>query len=423
MSVVSQALHQSSSSHCQPDEQMRGIFDAMDQSFDELSQCRHALHEHPQVAYEEEFASDLIAKKLDEWHIEYERGWAATGIVATITGQANSSRKTIGLRADFDALEVEEKTSLPYASRSQGKMHACGHDGHTATLLAAAKYLSETRNFDGTVKLIFQPAEEVADSGAAKMIEEGLLQSHPMDAIYGVHNWPSLQVGKVAMRTGGMLASVDRFDVTIRGRGGHGAMPHLTVDPVIVATYIVSQIQSIISRELSPSSPAVISVTNINGGTGAYSVIPEYVKFSGTIRALDQKTREYVIRRIEEICNLIASSHSATATCYFAGENDPTVNDARCVAFCSAVASEVVGDHNVITDYDPCMGGEDFGVFLKHIPGAFVFLGQATSDPQSPHNRSLHNDRYDFNDELIKIGGAYFSRLVERSMPLASAAE
>lgn len=399
-------------------ENIKTISNYIESHYADLVACRRALHEHPQTAYEESFASDLIARKLDEWQIRYERGWAKTGIIATIEGRSTASGKSIGLRADFDALDIEEKTSLPYASRIQGKMHACGHDGHTAILLAAAKYLAETRNFNGTVKLVFQPAEEVADSGAARMIEEGLLDAHQIDVIYGVHNWPSLPLGKVATRTGGMLASVDRFDVQVIGRGGHGAMPYQTIDPVLIASHMITQLQSIVSRELAPSHPAVVSVTNIVGGTGAASVIPESVKFFGTIRALDQPTREHVIRRIEEICNLIASSHSATAACHFTKENAPTVNDARSVNFCTAVASEIVGDHNVITDYEPSMGGEDFGVFLQHLPGAFVFLGQAARDPQSSHNRALHNDRYDFNDELIKIGGTYFARLVERAMPL-----
>ncbi len=390
----------------------------MEESFDELSTCRREMHANPQTAYEETFSSNLVAGKLDEWGIQYERGWAKTGIIATIEGKRNDSKKSIGLRADLDALDITESTNLPYVSREQGKMHACGHDGHTATLLGAAKYLASTRNFNGKAILIFQPAEEVADSGAARMIEEGILNRYPMDMIYGIHNWPELPLGHAATRAGGMLASVDRFEVSISGRGGHGAMPHQTIDPIMTAIHMISQIQTIVSRELSALRPAVISVTNLHGGTGAASVIPEKTHFFGTVRTLNTKTREHILGRIKEICQSVAAGQGATAVCTFIKENVPTVNDAQAVQFSSAIAAELLGKQNVTTDCEPCMGGEDFGVFLQHIPGAFMFFGQAMPDSQNPCNRPLHNGGYDFNDELIKIGAAYFVRLVENALPI-----
>jgi hippurate hydrolase len=382
---------------------------------EEITAYRRAMHENPQTAYEEKFASGLVADKLKEWGIEFQSGIATTGIVATIKGQKNSGR-TIGLRADMDALDILEEKNKPWISKTPGKMHGCGHDGHTAMLLGAAKYLNDTKNFDGTVHLIFQPAEEGAN-GAATMIKEGLFKKFPCDAVFGLHNWPGLPRGTIAMRPGPIMAAADRFSITLRGKGGHAAMPNLTIDPIVVASHIVTALQTLVSRSVDPVDTAVISVTNLNAGTGAFNVIPETATLSGTLRSFKPETRKFLTARITEMTRDIARSFGAEAVCKFTEGYDPTVNSPKETAFCASIARKIA--KNVDDNVEPCMGAEDFGAMLAERPGCYIWMGQAEPDSASNHNKGLHTPQYDFNDEIIPLGIEYWARVVEESLPLA----
>lgn len=386
---------------------------------DEMAEWRRELHQNPQTSYEEEFASAFVAKKLTEWGIPFKKGIAKTGIVATITGQKSGSGKTIGLRADMDALDIEEKSGQPWASKNPGKMHACGHDGHTATLLGAAKYLAETRNFDGTVHLVFQPAEE-GGNGAHKMIEEGLFKDFPCDYMFGVHNWPGIPLGKAATRVGPLLASVDGFDITITGNGGHAAMPHATVDPIVVAAQLVLALQTVVSRNVDPVGTAVLSVTNLNAGTGAFNIIGDKAKLTGTVRTFDNALRQKIHKRIGEIGEHVCAAFGATFAMEYDFGTDVTVNSKDGVEMAAHAIGTVLGEKNVDIDCPPSMGGEDFGAYLTKCPGAFILIGQGVEkDKNSPHNRGLHNPYYDFNDDILPIGVSFFSKLVEETLPLA----
>ena len=389
---------------------------------DEIAGYRRALHENPQTSYEETFASNLIASKLKEWGVTFEEGIAVTGIVATIEGRTNTSGQAVALRADIDALDIVEKSGQPWASKTPGKMHGCGHDGHTAMLLGAAKYLSETRNFDGKVHLIFQPAEE-GGAGAVKMIEEGLFKKYPVKAVFGMHNWPGMKRGTIGLRPGPIMASTDQFYITVTGRGGHAAMPHLSIDPILIATQIVGALQSIVSRQIDPVDQVVLSVTNFNGGTGATNVIPDDVKLVGTYRTFRPDTRKFVGQRIEEICQSVAAMNGGSATMAFKDGYDPTINTPAESEFCAAIARALVGDANVNANVDPCMGAEDFGAMLQEVPGCYIWMGQGEPDrPDSPHNKGLHNAGYDFNDAIIPMGIEYWARTVEAALPLEKAA-
>ena len=385
---------------------------------DECAAWRRAMHEHPQTAYEETFASDLVSEKLTAWGIRHERGLAKTGIVATIEGQKNTSGKRIGLRADMDALDILEENNKPWVSKIPGKMHGCGHDGHTAMLLGAAKSLNETRNFDGIVHLIFQPAEEGAH-GAATMIKEGLFKKFPCDSVYGLHNWPYLPRGTIGLRTGPIMAAADRFSITVSGLGGHAASPHRAVDPIVIASHIVTALQSLVSRSVDPVDTAVISVTNLNAGTGAFNVIDEKAELSGTIRSFNPQTRTFLKKRVLEMAGDIAKSFGGSAIGSYAEGYDATVNSPEATAFCAAVARKVAGDVNVDDHIDPSMGAEDFGAMLTERPGCYIVLGQGEpATPDSPHNHGLHTPRYDFNDEIIPLGVEYWTSLVEAALPL-----
>jgi len=385
---------------------------------EETAGYRHDLHKNAQTKYEEVFASGLVAKKLKEWGISFEQGLAVTGIVGTIEGQKNDSGKTIALRADMDALDIVEQSGVPHTSCNHGKMHACGHDGHTAGLLAAAKYLSETRNFNGTVRLIFQPAEE-GGNGADRMIEEGLFEKFPCDYVFGVHNWPFEPVGTGGTCVGPMLASVDEFNIKITGKGGHAAMPHQVIDPTVIAANIVMALQTLISRNIKPIDTAVISVTNLNAGTGAFNIIPSTATMTGTVRTFSNDTRHFIKKRIDEVIKQIAGAYGATAEMKYTFFNDPTINTADGVEMAVAALSDVLGADNVSGQYEPTMGGEDFGAYLAKKPGAFVFLGQAIpGNEKSPHSHGLHSPFYDFNDDVLPIAASFFAKLVENYMPI-----
>lgn len=383
---------------------------------DEFAALRREMHENPQTAYEETFASDLVAKTLTGLGITYKRGYAKTGIVATIEGQKSDSGKTIALRADMDALDIIEKSNQPWSSKTPGKMHGCGHDGHTSILLSTAKYLQETRNFNGKVHLVFQPAEE-GGRGADRMMEEGLFRDFKIDAIYGIHNWPWLPLGKVQVRSGPMLAAVDEFNITLTGKGGHAAYPEATVDPVVIGAQLIMAIQTIASRNSAPIDPIVISITNFNAGTGAFNVIGDTAKLNGTVRSFSDTNRKLAEKRIREITEGLCKANDATCEIEFLYHNDATINSAAETGFAAEIAGNVVGAENVSTA-DLCMGGEDFGSFLKEKPGSYIFIGQGAKDTNSPHNHGLHSPFYDFNDDLIPIASSYFAELVEAALPL-----
>lgn len=386
---------------------------------DEITAYRRAMHQHPQTAYEETYASNLVAEKLGDWGIAFERDIAVTGLVATIEGETNTSGKTLGLRADMDALDILEEPNKPHASTIPGKMHGCGHDGHTAMLLGAAKYLSANRNFNGKVHLIFQPAEE-GHKGAHKMIEEGLFKRFPCDQVFGLHNWPQLPKGTIAMRPGPLMASADVFRMTVLGRGGHAAMPQKSIDPIVVGAQIVTALQTLVSREVPAVDPAVISITNFKSGTGAHNVIPDDAHIIGTVRCYDPALRVRLKDRIEELSRGIARAMGGDIAYEYDIVLDPTINDPQATEFCAGIARGIFGEQNVDVDVDPSMGGEDFGAMLLERPGCYIWMGQGETDPASPCNFGLHTPRYDFNDEIIPLGVEYWVRVVEAALPPAS---
>lgn len=382
---------------------------------EEVKECRHQLHQNPATSYEEIFASDLVARKLTEWGIPFERNWATTGIVATIEGLKTDSGKKIGIRADMDALDIEEDSGQPWASKIPGKMHACGHDGHTSILLGTAKYLKDTRNFNGTVHLFFQPAEE-GGGGAMKMIEQGLFDKYNVDSVYALHNWPWLPKGVIATTPGPMLACSDEIEIKIYGTGGHAAMPHKTVDPIVIASEIVIAAQSIVARNVDPADAAVISLTNFNGGTGATNVIPSEVTILGTARAFKNEIRDLLEQRLREIVEGIARTHGGRAELVYDRKYEPTINDPAQTAFCTGIATSLVGADNVITSFPPVMGAEDFGAMLAERPGCYIALGQGMADQDSPHNHGLHHPKFDFNDEILPDGIKYFVAVTEKAL-------
>ncbi|PZQ47375.1 MAG: amidohydrolase [Micavibrio aeruginosavorus] len=381
---------------------------------DEITAYRRELHQNPQTAYEENFASDLVAKKLTEWGIPFKRGYGVTGIVATIEGQKTDSGKAIGLRADMDALNMTEQSGQPWASKNPGKMHGCGHDGHTAMLLGAAKYLSETRNFNGKVHLIFQPAEEGA-GGGERMIEEGLLKDFPMNAAFAIHNWPTLPIGIIGLCEGPIMASTDSFEITLTGKGGHAAMPHLNNDPIIAGAQLVAALQSVVSRQVDPLDNGVISITNFKSGTGAHNVTPDSALLMGTYRSLRVETRALLQRRINEITESTAKMFNVTFEISYRDGCDPTINTPAEVALCAKVASDILGEKNVQI-VKPAMTGDDFGAILQSVPGCYFWMGQGV--PGTPHEKGLHNSGYDFNDDIIPTGIEFWARLAETALPL-----
>lgn len=384
---------------------------------EEVTAYRHAMHENPQTAFEEFFASDLIAKKLNEWGVYHERGIAVTGIVATIEGETNTSGRAIALRADMDALDILEAENKPHMSKIPGKMHGCGHDGHTAMLLGAAKYLNENRNFDGKVHFIFQPAEE-GRGGAIQMIEEKLFERFPCDAVFGLHNWPDLPKGTFATRAGPIMAASDRFELLILGRGGHAALPHLSIDPIKIGAKIVEELQTLIKDSTDPTETAVLTITNFKAGTGAFNVIPESAHLSGTLRSFDPKLRKSLKKQIKDLSSNIAKSYGAKVQLEFdPGGYDPTVNTADETALCLDVARKIFADKNVNDSIEPCMGAEDFGAMLQARPGCYVMMGQGEKDRKSNHSQGLHTPQYDFNDGIIASGIEYWASLVEAALP------
>jgi amidohydrolase len=392
------------------------LIDRITQFQAEIQQIRRDLHAHPELRYEEHRTSDVVARSLAAWGIETHRGLGGTGVVGVIRN--GTSARSIGLRADMDALPIHEMNEFAHRSTHAGRMHACGHDGHTAMLLAAARYLAETRPFDGTVNLIFQPAEE-GGAGAQKMIDDGLFDRFPCDAVYGMHNWPGLAVGQFGFAPGPMMASGNQFEIRVRGKGAHAAMPHQGVDPVFVAVQIVQGLQGIVTRAKKPIDAAVLSVTIIRAGD-ATNVVPDEAFISGTVRTFGERVTDLIEERMRRIAALTAEAHGAQAEVRFDRYYPPTVNHAAHSAFAADVAQDIVGAANVFRAVEPTMGSEDFSFMLRARPGCYLWIGNGDGTHRSPGHGlgpcQLHNPSFDFNDALIPIGATFWVRLVEASL-------
>jgi amidohydrolase len=374
---------------------------------------RRDLHAHPELGFLETRTSDLIAKQLTDWGIPIHRGLGKTGVVGIV--QNGTSKRAVGLRADMDALPMTELNTFTHKSTSTGRMHACGHDGHMAMLLAAAKHLSTHRNFDGTVYLVFQPAEE-GQGGAREMIRDGLFERFPMEAIFGAHNWPGLAAGQFAINAGPTFASSNEFKVIVHGKGGHGAMPHLGVDPVIAACQMVQAFQSIVSRNVRPIDAAVISVTMIHAGE-ATNVIPNSCKLEGTVRTFREDVLDVVEQRMRTVAASTAAAFDARAELSFHRNYPPVINHEAETEFARGVMRDLVGAENVV-EFEPTMGAEDFAYFLQAIPGAYFLIGNGEGQHRTQGHAegpcTLHNASYDFNDNLIPVGGSLWVRMAER---------
>ena len=373
----------------------------------DMTAWRRDIHAHPETAFEEQRTSDIVARTLQEMGIEVHRGLAGTGVVGTVRGNRQDKGRAIGLRADMDALNLQEKNTFDHRSVHPGKMHACGHDGHTTMLLGAARYLAETRNFAGTVHLIFQPAEEGAAGGRA-MIEDGLFEQFPVEAVFGMHNLPGLPVGSFAVNSGAMLAAMDNFEITVKGRGAHAGMPHLGIDPVVVAAQIITALQTIASRTTDPLESVVVSVTWVEAGA-AYNVIPDEAVLRGTVRTLSQAVRAEMEPRMRRLAEGMAGAAGAAIDMRYDQGYPPTINSPAEAELSARIAAAVVGEDNVDRDFVPLMGSEDFSFMLQEKPGAYLFVGNGPGEGSC----MLHNPHYDFNDEVLNIGASYWVQLVE----------
>ena len=375
---------------------------------DDMTTWRRDIHAHPELGFQEERTAALVAEKLESFGIAVHRGLAQTGVVGVLEGAPGEH--AIALRADMDALPIHEGNAVAPRSVNDGTMHACGHDGHTTMLLGAARYLAETRNFAGTVYFVFQPAEEGLGGGEA-MVKEGLFERFPAEAVYGMHNWPGLPPGEIAVRTGPMMAACDEFEITVEGTGAHGAMPHLGVDPVVAAAQIVTALQSLVSRNVDPLEAGVVSVTMIHGGD-AFNVIPQAVQLAGTVRTFKACVRETIATGIQRIAESTAAALGARATVKVEARFPATVNTADETARAEAAAAAVVGAERVHRDLAPCMGSEDFAFMLGEKPGSYVWIGNGAG----AGGCFLHNPGYDFNDEILPVGASYWATLVEREL-------
>ena len=375
----------------------------------EITEWRRDIHQHPEILFDTQRTSAMVADKLRSFGVdEVVTGIGRTGVVAVIKGKSTSSGKTIGLRADMDALPIEEQTGLEYASKTPGAMHACGHDGHTAMLLGAAKYLCETRNFDGTAVVIFQPAEE-GGGGGKEMCDDGMMERFGIDEVYGMHNWPQMPVGQFAIRPGAFFAASDMFDIKITGKGGHAAKPQETIDPTVVASHLVLALQSIVSRNANPVDQMVVSVTSFDSSSTAFNVIPESVHLRGTVRTLSAEMRDLAERRLIELAEGTAAAFGASADAEFRRTYPVMSNSDTQTEFAAKVAKSVSGD---CTDADLVMGGEDFSFMLEERPGAYILIGNGDT-------AAVHNPNYNFNDDAIPAGCSWWAEIIEQGMPAA----
>ena len=375
----------------------------------EITEWRRDIHQHPEILFDTQRTSAMVADKLRSFGVdEVVTGIGRTGVVAVIKGKSTSSGKTIGLRADMDALPIEEQTGLEYASKTPGAMHACGHDGHTAMLLGAAKYLCETRNFDGTAVVIFQPAEE-GGGGGKEMCDDGMMERFGIDEVYGMHNWPQMPVGQFAIRPGAFFAASDMFDIKITGKGGHAAKPQETIDPTVVASHLVLALQSIVSRNANPVDQMVVSVTSFETSSTAFNVIPESVHLRGTVRTLSAEMRDLAERRLIELAEGTAAAFGASADAEFRRTYPVMSNSDTQTEFAAKVAKSVSGD---CAEADLVMGGEDFSFMLEERPGAYILIGNGDT-------AAVHNPNYNFNDDAIPAGCSWWAEIIEQGMPAA----
>jgi hippurate hydrolase len=383
----------------------------------ELTAFRRDLHAHPELGFEEVYTGARVREALERCGVdEIHTGIGKTGLVAVIKGRQSGSGRMIGLRADMDALPMTEHNEFAWKSSKAGLMHGCGHDGHTTMLVGAARYLAATRNFDGTAVLIFQPGEE-GFAGARIMIEDGLFDRFPVQAVYGMHNWPSMRPGTIGIRPGPMMAAADRISIDITGRGGHGAHAYMTVDPVVVSAHIITAIQSIVSRNANPIDSAVISICAMQAGDmGAFSVVPGKASLVGTVRTFSPDVQNMVERRLSELCSAVALGFGATASVRYERIYPATINSYDEAVFAGDVAEALVGADHVVRDMAPSMGAEDFSFMLQVKPGAYLRIGQGAENGVG--SCFLHNTRYDFNDDILPLGAALHAGLVEQSMPL-----
>ena len=389
---------------------MMKIIEAIRDRQSGLAAIRRDIHAHPETAFAELRTAEVIARHLERNGIEVHRGMAKTGVIGVL--RAGSSRRAVGLRADMDALPIQERNSFEHCSRNAGRMHACGHDGHTAMLLGAAEFLAATRQFDGTVVFIFQPAEE-GEAGGRVMVEEGLFERFPVESVFGMHNWPGLAVGQFAVMAGPMMAGADEFEITVSGQGAHAAMPHQGVDPVLAGSALVQALQSVVARNVHPVDSAVLSVTQFHAGE-AYNVIPELALLRGTVRTFKPEVQDLCESAMRRVCDGIGASFGARIALDYERGYPPTINSAAEAELCREVAASLVGAENVRGDMLPSMGAEDFSFMLMVKPGCYVWIGNGGDGNLGGSNCMLHNPHYDFNDEIIALGATYWVRLVER---------
>jgi hippurate hydrolase len=384
-----------------------------------MQQWRRDLHAHPETAFEETRTASKIASLLTDWGLEVHTGIAGTGVVGVLRGAIAAGERpvSLGFRADMDALHLTEQTQLDYQSTRPGKMHACGHDGHVAMLLGAAQRLAQRRHFKGVINFIFQPAEE-NEGGGRRMVEEGLFERFPCDSVWAVHNWPELPLGRAAVRAGPMMAAFDRFEITVQGKGGHGAMPHLAIDPIVIAGQIVSALQTIVSRQIPASESAVVSVTRINAGH-TDNVIPDACILGGTVRTFSTSAQDRVKTAMETITSSLAHSQGGQAHLTYTYGYPATINAPTEAEIAAEAAASVLGADNVLCDLPPSMAGEDFAFMLAKRPGAYLWLGQN----RGPGDAMVHSPNYDFNDALLALGASYWLALAERLLTAPSASK
>ncbi len=390
------------------------LIDPIIQFHAELKDIRRAIHANPELSYEEVQTAELVAQKLTEWGIPVVRGMGGTGVVGVIRN--GSSSRAVGLRADMDALPLQEHNTFAHKSKNDGKMHACGHDGHTTMLLGAAHHLAKHRNFDGTVYVIFQPAEEGA-GGAKAMMDDGLFEQCPMEAVFGMHNWPGASAGSMGVVSGPMMASSNEFELVIKGKGSHAAQPHMSIDPIMVAVQIAQSWQTIVSRNTSPIDSAVLSITQIHAGS-ATNIVPDSASMIGTVRTFTIPVLDMIEKRMREIAEHTAAAFNAAVEFRFIRNYPPLINHSIETEFSKTVMKEVLGEAGVLTDVEPTMGSEDFAFMLLEKPGCYVFIGNGDGAHRDVGHGlgpcNLHNPSYDFNDDLLPIGASYWVTLAER---------